>query len=140
MTRVLKEGDQQFLAVVVPGSAARPHFAGRSYVRRGSESQEASEAQFQALIAVRSSKVYQIRKWIGREVQVMLPDPTSTYKPLQCRLEEATSFWILVKPLGVPNADSGAFTVPLERVELAFSPKDDRLILVIDRWWPGFGK
>ena len=40
----------QVLAVIVPGSQLRPHFAGPSYVRRGSESIVASEEHFSELI------------------------------------------------------------------------------------------
>jgi predicted HTH transcriptional regulator len=45
------------LAVIVPGSEARPHFAGKSYVRVGPQTKEASESQFDLLIAERQSKV-----------------------------------------------------------------------------------
>ena len=44
------ENGLQALAVIIPGSELRPHFAGLSYVRRGSESIEASEEQFAELI------------------------------------------------------------------------------------------
>jgi predicted HTH transcriptional regulator len=37
-TRVLNDGEKQFLTVVMPGSPNRPHFAGPAYVRVGSES------------------------------------------------------------------------------------------------------
>lgn len=37
-SEVLEKDGKKFLAVVVPGSENRPHFAGRSYVREGSES------------------------------------------------------------------------------------------------------
>src|SRR6516162_2031647 len=53
----------QVLAVIVPGSSARPHFAGQSYVREGPKSVVASKEQFDRLIAARNSKTYRILEW-----------------------------------------------------------------------------
>lgn len=61
-------GDGAFLAVVIPGSEARPHFAGKSYVRDGPETKPASERQFDRLIAERQSKAREILKWKGQRV------------------------------------------------------------------------
>ena len=56
------------LAVVIPGSPVRPHFAGKAYVRLGDSTKEASEEQFGHLIVHRISKVYEIKKHIGETV------------------------------------------------------------------------
>lgn len=56
------------LAVIIPGSDMRPHFAGKSYVRIGPEIREASEEQFETLIAERISKPRELLKWRGREI------------------------------------------------------------------------
>ncbi len=58
------------LAVVIPGSATRPHFAEKAYVREGPETKDASERQFDRLVAERQSKVREILKWKGRTVYV----------------------------------------------------------------------
>ncbi len=42
--KIVTDNGRQALAVIIPGSDLRPHFAGLSYVRRGSESIETSEA------------------------------------------------------------------------------------------------
>lgn len=44
--RPLHVGDRACLAVVIPGSDRRPHFAGRAYVRNGPQTTDASETQF----------------------------------------------------------------------------------------------
>jgi len=55
--KVMKNSSgKEFLAVIVRGSANRPHFAGPSYIRDGSQTLEASEEQFEQLIAERSSR------------------------------------------------------------------------------------
>ena len=67
--KIVRDNDTgQCLAVIIPGSAERPHFTGKSYVRLGPETQEASENQFNTLIAERSNKAYRIMEWIGRQV------------------------------------------------------------------------
>ena len=61
------------LAVIVRGSANRPHFAGPSYIRDGTQTKEASEQQFERLIAERNSKAREILKWLGKEITFRIP-------------------------------------------------------------------
>jgi schlafen family protein len=68
LPRTLKKDEIEFVAVLVPGSPHRPHFYGKSYVRIGPETREASEKQFEDLIAERTSKVYALRKLIGKKI------------------------------------------------------------------------
>ena len=70
ITRVLSSGASQVLAVIVIGSELRPHFAGPSYIRVGSESKEATTEQLNLLIAQRSSKHYRISTDIGRQATI----------------------------------------------------------------------
>jgi hypothetical protein len=68
LTKVLQQEGKQFLGVIVPGSENRPHFAGPSYIRVGTQSKETSEEQFERLIAERISKAREILKWRGRDI------------------------------------------------------------------------
>lgn len=68
LPRVMQSGGKQFLAVIVPGSENKPHFAGQAFVRRRSETVASSESQFDTLVAERSSKVREIAKWKGKVV------------------------------------------------------------------------
>lgn len=63
----LVQDDRACVAVVIPGSAERPHFAGKAYVRKADMIQEASEGQFDALVADRLSAVREIRKHLKSE-------------------------------------------------------------------------
>src|SRR5262249_22526981 len=72
-SRILSVEGKNVLAVIVPGSAARPHFAGQSYIRTGSKSVAASETQFNDLIAQRLSIPYEILKWKGKKVTLSRP-------------------------------------------------------------------
>jgi len=69
--KIVAENGRQALAVIVPGSESRPHFAGLSYVRRGSETFEASEEQFAELVAQRNSKAALILQSKGKNVTVI---------------------------------------------------------------------
>lgn len=64
------QDDRACVAVVIPGSAERPHFAGKAYVRKADMIQEASEGQFDALVADRLSAVREIRKHLNQKVIV----------------------------------------------------------------------
>jgi hypothetical protein len=68
-TRVLAEGAASILCVLVPGSENRPHFAGPAYVRVGSQTIDASEAQYRDLVADHSVKVRRLRSLIGKQLR-----------------------------------------------------------------------
>jgi len=70
---------KKFLAVIVRGSENRPHFAGQSYIRDGTQTVVASEKQFEAVVAQRNSKVYAILKWKGRTVTAVKPSHETIY-------------------------------------------------------------
>jgi predicted HTH transcriptional regulator len=68
-TKILDVGGKDVLAVIVPGSPTRPHFAGQAFVRDGSKTINASKEQFDQVIAQRNSKVYKILEWKGKLVK-----------------------------------------------------------------------
>ena len=76
-SRIVTKDDKEFLAIVIPGSPDRPHFAGHSYVRVGSETEKASNEQFADLIAQRNSKGREILKWKGKLITLAYPGPPS---------------------------------------------------------------
>lgn len=122
------EQNREYLAVIVPGSAQRPHFTGKSYVRVGPETKEASEDQFENLIAQRLSKVYEILKWKQRMVTVdhMIRTPVPGHDPLQRTTEaiviDCNQFWITL------NTDQHhRVALPLPQVDLSFDPPKSRL-------------
>jgi hypothetical protein len=72
MPQVFTHSDKSCVVVTVPGSQARPHFAGLSYVRDGTQTRPASEKQYELLITQRQSKAREILQWKGRNVGVLL--------------------------------------------------------------------
>src|SRR6266849_2618010 len=112
--KIISENGRQALAVIIPGSESRPHFAGLSYVRRGSESVESSEEQFSELIAQRNSKAARILQSKGKNVTVFvrtgdseIPWPTSTI------LVDCNHFYVTLKKFDHEPPHS----FPLSRVE-----------------------
>ena len=130
--KLIRSGANTALAVMVPGSEQRPHFSGPSYIRRGSETLEASQPQFDSLIATRSGKVYRIMQYIGKQVTVinlsLLGNGTfmrgnwSTVPTVV----DCNEFWVTLQSPGQPQRSFG-----LGDVELNFDNQRDRLQLEI---------
>lgn len=126
--KIITDNGRQALAVVIPGSESRPHFAGLSYVRRGSESIESSEEQFSELISQRNSKTALLLQSKGKNVTVFIrtgdseiPWPTSTV------LVECNQFYVTLKKFDHEPAHS----FPLSRVEISFDNLRNTLQLEI---------
>jgi Schlafen, AlbA_2 len=65
--RTLRKDDRECLVVIVHGSAKRPHFVGKAWVRKGPEStREVTEEEYAALFAQRNNKVHRILQWQGK--------------------------------------------------------------------------
>jgi hypothetical protein len=135
-TRILEKDNKKFLAVLIPGSSQRPHFAGPSFIRDGSKSIPASEPQFKTLIAQRESKAYEILQWKGKHVTVTrkpktlllngstLPqhDDTNVARVLDCNL-----FYVTLEvfhKFATANA-----SIPLRFVDLRFDHNKDWLLI-----------
>jgi predicted HTH transcriptional regulator len=66
----LLQEHKNVLAIIIPASEKRPHFAGPAYIRRGSESVAASQEMLQELIDSRTSKVAELLRY-KRELTVV---------------------------------------------------------------------
>jgi len=111
-------GDQggQCLAVIIWGSPERPHFTGKSYIRKGPETTEASDREFDALIAERSSKAYEIRKWIGEQI-VVAQFVQGMLTPQPVTLLDCNQYYFSVE---YPGPVRVHFSYPLTRTEVSF--------------------
>lgn len=132
LPRVLSKDGKQFLAVIVPGSEARPHFAGRAYVRDGSRTIEASAKSFEELITHRNSKAYKILEWKEKEVTIALPSQAVNDRPAKLGMTvlECNQFYVTLN-----TGDSNIRSIPLVDIELSsdHTPNGERLMLVLDR-------
>jgi len=127
--KIIRDDEKQLVAVVIWGSESRPHFSGPSYVRKGSESVEASEGQFNALIAQRNSKVYEILKWKGKRILVnsRVRQPHGwVHDQDRATVLECNPFYVSLE-MGRGSLTS----IPLDRVELSFVAAEQCLSLEV---------
>jgi predicted HTH transcriptional regulator len=119
------------LAVIIPGSEARPHFAGKSYIRDGPQTKEASEGQLAKLIAGRNSKTYEILKWKGRTVELeqqtgVAGSVSASYSPIN--IVGCNQFFFTYNSGGV------LLSMPLGEVDVSFNNQTGMLRLVRRLW------
>jgi hypothetical protein len=130
---------KEFLAVIVRGSGNRPHFAGPSYVRDGSQTREASEEQFERLIAERNSYAREILKWRDKEITTFVPATRSVVSGRVIRLggrvvatvKDCNQFYVTLERLVQAKRHVESF--PLADVEITFDNSSNRLELRIQR-------
>jgi len=127
LSKVLRVEDREVLAIIIPGSADRPHFAGVAYVRKGSESLRASDEQFQRLIAERNSKTYEILKWREKPITYYVAYRSAagpmTGQPMEGVVADCNQFYVVI---ALPSAK---LSFPLARTEISFDHENDRLQL-----------
>jgi hypothetical protein len=95
-TEVYERDRNQCVRVDIKQNGLAPHFGGAAWVRRASTSVPATEALYQQLIDVRSSKVRELTEWIGEKIVVSwsaalrnVPGPSWSAKP--CELVNVTA-------------------------------------------------
>lgn len=130
LPRTLTVDGKEVLAIIIPGSEARPHFSGPSYVRVGSESRKASEKQFQRLLASRNSKASEILRWRNKLVTVdnmnlerwvHVSGPVGSSERLW--VLDCNQFYVTLE-----NKDRQYHkSVPLERVAVCYDRENDCL-------------
>jgi predicted HTH transcriptional regulator len=130
-TRILRKNGLSFLAVIVPGSKQRPHFAGPSCIRVGAKNVKTSETQLAELVAQRSGKTYEILPWVGKTITVerlreapndLVGRVAGYFEPtLQACTAQAVTF----------STSGNAETVPLEDVKVSFDHTRNRLKLLV---------
>jgi hypothetical protein len=122
---------KNILAVVVPGSPARPHFAKAAYVRKGARNEVASQQEIDEWIAYRSSKVRFILEKKGEIVtlrvlnQIRIPaifsPPGGDYKVIDCN-----SLWVTLYNL----ESQRTITQPLSQIDLKMDDDKQQLMLL----------
>jgi predicted HTH transcriptional regulator len=132
--RVIQVDGRQALAIIVFGSEQRPHFTGLSYVRQGSETVHASEAQFEELIARRNAKADKLLAFKGKPVTVVNRQRVANQSAYESMwsdgayIVECNQFWVTIAQAG---GDRTSF--PLSRVEINFDNQRDRLRVELER-------
>jgi Putative DNA-binding domain len=128
-TKIVKEGDWECLAIIVPGSPSKPHFAGPLYLRDGSQSIIAKAEQFESLLAARISKAQELQRWLAKDITMV------EYKrgagvgyvvhkyPTQAKIEGCNQFYVTV------SMGNRKKSYPLVKVEIAYDHQSNQLQL-----------
>jgi hypothetical protein len=118
------------VAVVIPPSENRPHFAGPAYVRRGSESVSASNDVFDELIHSRNSKAaalleYKKRHTILRVIglghrlgEARLAVDNHHRELMQCKVSECNAQYVRFERI---DGDGRRFSEPLENITITYN-------------------
>ncbi|MGF6408389.1 AlbA family DNA-binding domain-containing protein [Paraburkholderia sp. MM5482-R1] len=131
--------EKTVVAIVINPSDERPHFTGAAYVRVGSESVNASAAQYEMLIAGRNTKTGAILRMgnqpitleaVGRRIENPMPAPGARYQS-EGRIEgcDAHSVRITVSPDGMPG---WLIAEPLDRVTVSCDVRRNRPMLILN--------
>lgn len=136
--RLLSVDGKEIVAIVIPSSTTKPHFAGPAYVRVGSESVRATERVYEDLIASRHDKARVILDWKLKLVSVrfLRANPVRLTRigfPRQpefrdYRIERCTPQYVTFIDL----ASSVIRSASLEKVSISFDCDRRRLKLEID--------
>jgi hypothetical protein len=131
VAKALSEDGCQYLVVIIHGSEGRPHFAAPSYIREGSQSKEASEQQYELLIAERQSKVREIRKYLNKVIFVQ-QGASSAGRTLRAEgtwtLLDCNAFYVTVC---LSNDSQTRRSFPIERISICIDHKRNTLQLEI---------
>lgn len=143
---------KSILAVVVPGSPVRPHFAKAPYVRKGARNEIASQGEIDDWISYRNSKLRIISEWKAQNITIVNVEPsdppvirsardalTSTMlgnrgdreiyavPDGQYQLVDCNNYWVTVKNLSARTTG----TIPLSIVDLKMDDEQHRLMLLL---------
>lgn len=134
---VLTVDGKAVVAVVVPFSAARPHFSGPAYVRIGSQSPKASQQQYEELILSRNDKAREILRHkndvftvlgIGYKLGSNKPLPGRAYRETrECRLLACTGHLVTLEDI----ARGERFSEPLSHVTVNYDHQKWRPMLMV---------
>ncbi len=142
-TEILRIDDKPVLAVIIPSSLERPHFAGQAFIRVGTESIPASKELFDDLITSRHSKAGELLKYKGKIVIVIsLKAPlgrpqfpqTAAGTTLMPRLHEVECTIEAVNPFFARLVEIGGgrrFSEPLANIELSYNEVKNRLMVIV---------
>jgi hypothetical protein len=141
LPKVFSVDGKQFLAVIIPGSDNRPHFAGQSYIREGSQTKGASEQQFERLVAERNSMAREILKWKGNQITVKVPPYQYMMGGTTCWekgythsafVSDCNQFYVTLRVI-MSKEDVRTVALPLSKVEVSFDTTGaGRLCLIIN--------
>ncbi|MFZ1941707.1 MAG: helix-turn-helix domain-containing protein [Terracidiphilus sp.] len=131
-TQTIQEDGRECLAVIIPGSIAKPHFAGPPFIRDGSRTVTASSERYESLLASRTSKAYELQRWEGKPITLHISRRQSgmayvvNQNTVEAQVLGASQFYVTV------FFNNRKFSYPLNRIEISFDHIAGRLEVQVD--------
>jgi hypothetical protein len=132
----------EILAILVPFSQNRPHFTGPAYVRRGSETIEASEFEFLELVASQNDVARRILQFKDKRCWLRLESRSGFWFDFECTVrscdahsvtlcDDSSTLWSFPIPSiqikGTPMRE-------LEIIAAASGTEEEHIREMVDRW------
>jgi hypothetical protein len=140
-TELLPVEDKHILAVVIPPSDRRPHFAGGAYIRQGTKNIPANDSAFAELVTSRSSLAAELLKHRDALVTVVSAKNRLGYPELEdmragttlrgqlrreeCRILDVYPFFVRFE------LQSRRFAEPLRNLTLSYDEEKHRLLILV---------
>jgi Putative DNA-binding domain len=135
---VYEKDGKHCVRIEIEYSGETPHFGGIAWIRKGTSTIVASDEVFQRLIDLRSSKVRELGKWIGKKISMIPPanhlDTITTVNAnvtselgatyYEVNLSFVNLFWITVV------VEEREVSIPVEDIKLSFDDKKQRLLIM----------
>ncbi len=132
----------EILAILVSFSKNRPHFAGPAYIRRGSETIEASRELFLELIASQNDKARRILQFKGKKVWLRLQSKSGFWYDLECDLRSCDAHSVTLR-----DNESRLWSFPIPTIEIQQTPmreleiiapppgtEEEHIRTIVQRW------
>lgn len=128
---VYEKAGKQCVRVEIEHSGDTPHFGGAAWVRKGSETIPATVQEFQRLIDLRSSLVFELDQWIGKvvtvESRIAFANRTTRLEIEEGVLTLVNRFYVTVTP------GNRSLSYPLKALTICWDDNKGRLKLIIER-------
>lgn len=137
VSEVIEHDGKLVVAVIIPPSDRKPHFTGHAYVRVGSASEKASEAQLDELVLSRIDVCREILRhknkglvtvrMINYKLGSNKPQTTPYLADTECIVTDCTAHIVrLYEP-----ASGSTYSEPVRRVEIGYDDRKWRLMLLV---------
>lgn len=142
-TTLLSVETHNVLAIIIEASKERPHFTGQAYVRKGSQSVQASKDRFEEMIAARNDKARVLLRHRGELVSIEETEPEErqssdpnddlawqnlAVRNRDYRIEECDAHCVELRDMNF----NFRHVLPLTRIHITRSIVPSRLKLVIE--------
>jgi Putative DNA-binding domain len=133
-TEVYEREGKQCVRVDISHNGLAPHFGGGCWVRRASTSVPATEEMYQQLIDLRSSKVRELSKWVGKRIVVSWSAadrhvPSPNWWSCPCALAIVTGHFSTFEKWGHQGLQQSE---PNEWLHLSWNDKEKILQVYVD--------